>query len=73
MTFNYEYTQMLGEHAIWTKSSVFTNFKIKIPAHILLEDMKNNTRGKKLITKVYKEGLDRFVCCGFKYEFLGFV
>ena len=27
---NYEYTQMLDEHAIWTKSSLYTNFGIKI-------------------------------------------
>ena len=70
---NYEFTQMLGEHAIWTKSSIFTDFKIKIPSHILLDDLKNNTRGKKLATKIYLEGLDKFVCKGFKYEFLGFI
>ncbi len=73
MTSNYEYSQMLGKHAIWIKSSVFTNFKIEIPAHKLLEDLKNTTRGRKITTKIYSDGLDRFICRGFKYEFLGFI
>ncbi len=73
MTFNYEYAQMLGEHAIWIKSSMFADFKIKIPSHKLLEDLKKSTRGKKLASKIYFEGLDKFTSRGFKYEFLGFV
>ncbi len=70
---NYEYQQMLGAHAIWTKSSVFADFSIKISANKLLDDLKGSQRGKKLASKIYLEGLDRFVCRGFKYEFLGFV
>ncbi len=70
---NYEFQQMLGMHAIWTKSSVFTDFSIKISANKLLDDLRLSTRGKKLAAKIYCEGLDKFVCRGFKYEFLGFV
>ena len=70
---NYEYQQMLGAHAIWTKSSVFADFSIKISANKLLDDLKGSTRGKKLALKIYHDGLDMFVCRGFKYEFLGFV
>ena len=70
---NYEYQQRLGAHAIWTKSSVFADFSIKISANKLLDDLKGSQRGKKLASKIYLEGLDRFVCRGFKYEFLGFV
>lgn len=73
MTFNYEYAQMLGEHALWLKSSIFTDFKIKIPSHKILEDLKNNSRGKKIAAKIYLEGLEKFVCRGFKYEFMGFI
>ncbi len=73
MTFNYEYNQMLGEHAIWTKSSIFADFSIKIPAHKLISDLKNTPRGKKLTSKIYLDGLDKFICRGFKYEFLGFI
>ena len=70
---NFEYEQMLKERAIWVKSSLNTNFKIKIRSNKLLEDLKNSMRGKKLASKIYLEGLDRFVYCGFKYEFLGFI
>ena len=45
---NYEYTQMLDEHAIWTKSSLYTNFGIKIRAKTLVDDLNKNKRGKKL-------------------------
>ena len=64
---------MLGEHAVWTKSSMFADFKIKIRAYKLLEDLKNNTRGKKLTAKICRDGLNKFTCKGFIYEFLGFV
>lgn len=70
---NYEYTQMLDEHAIWTKSSLYTNFGIKIRAKTLMDDLNKNKRGKKLAAKIYFEGLNRFIHCGFKYEFLGFI
>ena len=76
MTFkhgNFEYEQMLKERAIWIKSSLHTNFKIKIRSNKLLEDLKCSLRGKKLASKIYLEGLDRFVYCAFKYEFLPFI
>ena len=69
---NYEYEQMLGVHAIWQKSTIFADFSIKISANKLLDDLRGSARGKKLASKIYFEGLDRFICRGFKYEFLGF-
>ncbi len=70
---NFEFAQMLEKHAIWTKSSLYTNFGIRIRAKTLLEDLKTSRRGKKLAAKIYFEGLSRFIHCGFKYEFLGFI
>lgn len=69
---NYEYTQMLGNHALWIKRSVFADFSIKISANKLLDDLRLSKKGEKLAAAVYFEGLDKFVCRGFKYEFLGF-
>lgn len=70
---NFEYAQMLEKHAIWTKSSLYTNFGIKIRSKTLLKDLQMSKRGKKLAAKIYFEGLNRFILCGFKYEFLGFI
>lgn len=69
---NYEWAQMLGTHAIWIKKSVFADFSIKISANKLLDDLRGSKKGKKIASQIYFEGLDRFVCRGFKYEFLGF-
>lgn len=69
---NYEYAQMLGKHAQWIKSSMFAKFSIKINANKLLNDLRESKKGEKLAASVYFEGLDKFVCRGFKYEFLGF-
>ncbi len=70
---NYEFKQMLGSHGIWKKSSIFADFNIRISANKLLDDLKSSTKGEKLAGQIYKHGLDRFVCRGFKYEFIGFI
>ena len=69
---NYECKQMLGVHPVWQKSSIFADFSIKISANKLLDELRGSSRGQKLASKIYFEGLDRFICRGFKYEFLGF-
>ncbi len=69
---NYEYTQMLGAHAFWTKKSLFADISVKIQASNLLDDLRKSQKGKQLASQIYFGGLDKFVCRGFKYEFLGF-